>query len=126
MNTSYNINILFLINIVIVGFLSIGAVYFTILPMIMWQTSLERTISAATQNIAMIGMWLFYFMNIVFLPITHKKRERKWKIVYAIFLIGFVIFVLFIIGMLDCWQATISKFFGMEYNERIRCLNENI
>ena len=125
MISKFNVNILFLLNAGIVGFLSIGAIYFTLLPMILWELTPERVISATTQNVPMIGLWLIYFVNIIFLPITRKKRERKWQISYIVFLIGFVIFVLFIIGALDCGQAIISKSFGMEYNERIGCVNEN-
>lgn len=125
MRTKYKVNILFLLNAGIVGFLSIGAIYFTLLPLVMWGLNPERVVSAATQNISMIGLWLIYFTNIIFLPITRKKRERKWQIAYVVFLIGFVIFILFIIGAFDCGQAMISKSFGLEYNERIRCVNEN-
>ncbi|QLH10859.1 hypothetical protein DSQ20_04760 [Nitrosarchaeum sp. AC2] len=77
MNAKMNPNILFVLNAGIVGFLSIGAVYFTIIPMIMWGTSLERIISSVTQNYAMIGLWLIYFISIIFLPITMTKKIRK-------------------------------------------------
>ena len=97
MKTRYKVNILFVLNAGIVAFLSIGAIYFTIIPMIMWETSLERIISGVTQNHAMIGLWLIYFTNIIFLPITLKKRDKKWKIGYVIFLIGIVIFITFIL-----------------------------
>ncbi len=125
MKTRYNINPFFALNAGIVAFLSIGAIYFTIIPMIMWGTSLERIISGVTQNYSMIGLWLIYFVNIIFLPITLKKQDRKWKIAYGIFVIGIVVFVIFITGVFSCWEAILSRFFGMEYNDRIRCLNEN-
>ncbi len=97
MKTRYNVNILFLLNAGIVGFLSVGAIYFTLIPMIMWGTSLERTISIVTQNQAMIGLWLIYFINIIFLPMTLKKRERKWQIPFIVFVISIGIFVIIIL-----------------------------
>jgi hypothetical protein len=73
----------------------------------------------------MIGLWIIYFTSIIFLPITLKKRDRKWKIVFGVFVIGIVIFILFIMGIFSCWEATLLKFFGLDYNHRIRCVNEN-
>lgn len=100
MKTRYKINPFFGLNVGIVTFLSLGAAYFTILPMIMWGVSFDRVISGATQNHAMIGLWLIYFANIIFLPITLKKTDRTWKTIYVIFLIGVVVFVIFILNPL--------------------------
>ncbi|MCE2506424.1 MAG: hypothetical protein J4F36_08160 [Nitrosopumilaceae archaeon] len=82
---------------------------------------LHRIPSIVTQNYAMIGLWIIYFVNIAFLPITFKKKDKKWKIGYIIFLIGFVIFVIHITGILSCWEAMLSRFFGLDYNSRLRC-----
>lgn len=60
-------NTLFKINLGVVIFLSIGASYFTIIPMIMWNLDLFHVIRMVTQNYAMIGMWIIYFTSIVFL-----------------------------------------------------------
>jgi hypothetical protein len=60
-------NTLFKINLGIVIFLSIGASYFTIIPMILWNLDLFHVIRMATQNGAMIGLWIVYFASIVFL-----------------------------------------------------------
>ncbi len=108
MKTRYNVNILFVLNVGIVGFFSIGAIYFTIIPMIIWGTSMERIISGVTQNYAMIGLWIIYFINIIFLPTTLKKRDRKWKIAYGVFVIGIVIFVTFMMGWLTLPRISIS------------------
>ena len=91
-------NVFFLINLTIVLFFSFGAAYFTIIPMILWDTSLDRVVSASTQNYPMIGLWLVYFANIVFLPFTFKRQTMKLKIGYAIFLAGIVIFVVIILN----------------------------
>ena len=48
-------NLLFAINVGIVIFCSLGAAYFTIVPMIMWGSSVEKVVSASTQNYPMIG-----------------------------------------------------------------------
>ena len=125
MKTRCDVNILFLINAILVGILSLGAAFFTLVPLIMGFTEPQRILSIVTQNHAMIELWLIYFVNIIFLPITRKKRERKWQIAYVAFLIGFIIFILFIIGALDCGQAMISKSLGMQNNERIGCVNGN-
>lgn len=60
-------NTLFKINLGVVIFLSIGANYFTIIPMMMWNLDLFHVIRMVTQNYAMIGMWIIYFTSIVFL-----------------------------------------------------------
>ncbi len=125
MKTRYNVNILFVLNAVIVGILSLGAAFFTLVPLIMGFTEPQRILSVVTQNYAMIGLWIIYFINIVFLPITFKKKDKKVKIAYIVFVIGIVIFVMFIMGIFQCWEAMISRFLGMDYNDRIRCLNEN-
>lgn len=121
MKTRYNLNILFLINAIIVGILSLGAVFFTLVPLIMGFTEPERILSGVTQNYAMIGLWIIYFTSIVFLPITLKKKDKKWMILFGVFVMGIVIFVLFIVGILSCWEASILKFFGMDFNDRLRC-----
>lgn len=121
MKSRYKINILFLINAILVGILSLGAVFFTLIPLIMGFTELSRILSVVTQNYAMIGLWIIYFTSIIFLPITLKKNDRKWKIVFGIFVIGIVIFVIFITGVFACWESTLSQFFGMDYNDRLRC-----
>lgn len=100
MKPRYKINPLFGLNIGIVAFLSLGAAYFTILPMIMWNVSFDRMVSGATQNYAMIGLWLIYFTNIAFLPITMKKTDRTWRATYVVFLIGVAVFILFILNPL--------------------------
>jgi hypothetical protein len=96
--TNYKINPFFGLNIGIVAFLSLGAAYFTIMPMIMWNVSFDRMVSGATQNYAMIGLWLIYFTNIAFLPITMKKIDRTWRATYVVFLIGVVVFIIFILN----------------------------
>lgn len=63
-------NTLFKINLGIVIFFSIGAGYFTIVPMIMWERDLFHVFSMVTQNATMIGLWMLYFASIVFLPLT--------------------------------------------------------
>ena len=125
MKIRYKINVLFLINAIIVGVLSLGAGFFTLVPLLMGFTEPQRILSVVTQNYAMIGLWIIYFANVIFLPITLKKQDKKWKIIYIVFLIGVVIFVIYITGLLQCWEAILSKFFGMDYNDRIRCLREN-
>ena len=114
-------NTLFKINLGIVIFLSIGAAYFTLGPLIMFERDFFTVVSIVTQNYAMIGLWLIYFTNIIFLPITLKKKGRKWKIAYGVFVIGIVIFVIFITGIFSCWESALSRFFGMDYNDRLRC-----
>lgn len=121
MKSRYKVHILFVLNAGIVAFLSIGAIYFTVIPMIMWGTSLERIFSMVTQNYTMIGLWIIYFINIVFLPITFKNKDKKWKITYGVFVIGIVIFVIFVTGVFSCWESALSRFFGMDYNDRLRC-----
>ena len=56
MNTKYKTNPFFILNVGIVGFFSLGASYFTIIPMLLWEISFERIILGATQNHAMIGL----------------------------------------------------------------------
>ena len=97
MKISYKVNILFLINATVVGILSLGAAFFTLVPLIMGFTESQRILSAVTQNYAMIGLWLIYFASIGFLPITRKKKDRSWKIGYAVFLIGIIIFIIIIL-----------------------------
>lgn len=97
MKTRYKVNILFVLNAGIVAFLSIGAAYFTLGPLIMFERDFFTVVNMATQNYAMIGLWLIYFINIIFLPITLKKRDKKWKIGYVIFLICIVTFITFIL-----------------------------
>lgn len=125
MKTRCNLNILFLFNAVIVTLLSIGAAYFMLIGMILFGMSIEDAISAGTQNYAMIGLWLIYFTSIVYVPILRTNRGKKIKITYVVGVISSIIFVLYIMGLLQCWEATILKNFGMDYNHRIRCLNEN-
>lgn len=60
-------NTLFKINLGVVIFLSIGASYFTIIPMIMWDLDFFHVIRMATQNGAMIVLWIIYLASIVFL-----------------------------------------------------------
>ncbi|MCV0431849.1 hypothetical protein [Nitrosopumilus sp.] len=91
-------NILFLINLGLVIFLSLGAAYFTIIPMIMWGSSIDRVVSASTQNYPMIGLWLIYFANLVFLLLNLKRQTKKLKIGYVAFLAGVVIFVAIILS----------------------------
>jgi hypothetical protein len=100
MKTRYKINPFFGLNVGIVVFLSLGAAYFTIMPMIMWNVSFDRMVSGATQNHPMIGLWLIYFANIAFLPITMKKTDRMWRTTYVVFLIGVVTFIIFILNPL--------------------------
>jgi len=119
--TRYKVNVLFLINAIIVGILSLGAGFFTLVPLLMGFTEPQRILSVVTQNYAMIGLWLIYFANIAFLPITFKKKDKEWKIVYGIFVFSIVIFVLFITGVFFCWESEILRLFGMDYNERLRC-----
>lgn len=121
MKTRYKINPLFTLNLGIVVFFSIGAAYFTIIPMIMWEISFDRIISGVTQNYAMIGLWLFYFASIAFLPISFKKNRKTWKIAFGIFVSGIIVFALFITGIFSCWESEILKFFGTDYNARLRC-----
>ena len=121
MKSKYEVNILFLINAIIVGILSLGAGFFTLVPLLMGFTEPQRILSVVTQNYAMIGLWIIYFTNIVFLPITFKKKDKEWKIVYGIFVVSIVIFVLFITGIFSCWESEILRLFGMDYNERLRC-----
>ncbi|AJM93055.1 hypothetical protein [Nitrosopumilus piranensis] len=92
------INVLFLINLGLVVFFSIGAAYFTLLPMVMLDASPDRVVSAATQNFPMIGLWLIYFANIVFLPLNLKRQTKKLKIVYVAFLLGITVFVVIILS----------------------------
>ena len=115
------VNILFLINAIIVGILSLGATFFTLGPLLMGFTEPYRIVSVVTQNYAMIGLWLIYFASIAFLPITFKKRDKKLTIAFGIFVAGIVIFVLFITGIFSCWESGMLKFFGLNYNERFRC-----
>jgi len=98
MNPRYKINPFFGLNIGIVVFLSMGAAYFAILPMILWNLSFDRVVSGVTQNYPMIGLWMIYFANIGFLPITRKKTGKTWRIVYVIFLISVVVFIIFILS----------------------------
>lgn len=98
MNARHKINPFFGINVGIVAFLSLGATYFAILPMIMWNVSFDRMVSGVTQNYAMIGLWLIYFTNIAFLPITMKKIDRMWRTTYVVFLIGVIVFIIFILN----------------------------
>ena len=121
MKTRSKVNILFLINAIIVGILSLGAAFFTLGPLLMGFTEPHRILSVVTQNYAMIGLWLIYFTSIAFLPVTLKKRNKKWAIIFGIFVAGIVIFVLFITGVLSCWESGMLKFLGMDYNERLRC-----
>lgn len=100
MKTRYKINPFFGLNVGIVAFLSLGAAYFAILPMIMWNVSFDRMVSGVTQNYAMIGLWLIYFTNIAFLPITMKKTDKTWRAAYAVFLIGVVVFIILILNLL--------------------------
>ncbi len=100
MKTRYKINPFFGLNVGIVVFLSLGVAYFTIMPMIMWNVSFDRMVSGATQNYAMIGLWLIYFTNIAFLPITMKKIDRMWRTTYVVFLICVVVFIIFILNPL--------------------------
>ncbi|MCV0409639.1 hypothetical protein [Nitrosopumilus sp.] len=118
-------NILFILNAVLVGILSIGASYFTLVPLVMFDRNISDIVRMSTQNYAMIGLWIIYFANIICLPINLKKTHTNWKLGYILFLIGIMIFVIYITGVFDCWEAMVSKFFGMDYNDRIRCLNEN-
>lgn len=122
---SYKTNILFMLNAVIVGILSVGASYFTLVPLIMFDRNASDIVRMATQNYAMVGLWIIYFANIICLPINLKRTHTNWKLGYIIFLIGIVIFVIYITGIFDCWEAVVYRFFGMDYNDRIRCLNEN-
>ncbi len=121
MKTKYKVNVLFLINAIIVGILSLGAAFFTLVPLLMGFTEPQRILSVVTQNYAMIGLWIIYFINIIFLPITFKKEDKKWKIAYGIFVVGIVIFVIFITEIFACWESALSRFFGMDYNDRLRC-----
>jgi len=121
MKTRYKMNILFLINAIIVGILSLGAAFFTLVPLLMGFTEPHRILSVVTQNYTMIGLWLIYFSSIVFLPVTLKKRDKKWTIVFSIFVAGIGIFVLFITGIFSCWESEMLKFLGIDYNERLRC-----
>lgn len=91
-------NFFFLLNLGLTLFLSIGAAYFTIVPMILWNASVDRVVSASTQNYPMIGLWLIYFANIVLLPFTFKLQTRKFKIGYVIFLAGIAVFVAIILS----------------------------
>lgn len=100
MKPKYRINPLFGLNVGIVAFLSLGAAYFAIMPMIMWNVSFDRMVSGVTQNYAMIGLWLIYFTNIAFLPITMKKIDRVWRTTYVVFLICIVVFIIFILNPL--------------------------
>ena len=121
MKSKYKVNILFLINAIIVGILSLGAAFFTLVPLLMGFTEPSRILSVVTQNYAMIGLWIIYFISIIFLPITLKKKDRKWTIAYGVFVIGIVIFVVFITGMFSCWESALYQFFEMDYNDRLRC-----
>ena len=121
MKIRYKANILFLINAIMVGILSLGAAFFTLVPLLMGFIEPHRIVSVVTQNYAMIGLWLIYFTSITFLPITFKKRDRKLTIAFGIFVVGIVIFVLFITGIFSCWESGILKFFGLDYNARLRC-----
>ena len=121
MKSRYKVNISFLINAVIVGILSLGATFFTLVPLIMGFTEPQRILSAVTQNYAMIGLWIIYFSSITFLPITLNKTSKKWKIVFGIFVIGIIIFILFITGIFSCWESALYKVLGMDYNDRLRC-----
>ena len=121
LKSRYKVNILFLINAVMVGILSLGVAFFTLVPLIMGFIEPQRILSAATQNYAMIGLWMIYFTSIIFLPITLNKTSRRWKIAFGIFVIGIVIFILFITGIFSCWEFGLYKFLGMDYNDRLRC-----
>ncbi|MGY5149685.1 MAG: hypothetical protein ACW9W3_06450 [Candidatus Nitrosopumilus sp. bin_68KS] len=116
---SYKTNILFVLNAVIVGILSIGVSYFTLIPLVMFDRNISDIVRMSTQNYAMIGLWIIYFANIICLPINLKKTHTNWKLGYIIFLIGIVIFVIYITGVFDCWEAMLAKFFGMDYNDRL-------
>ena len=63
-------NTLFKINLGIVIFLSIGAGYFTLVLMIMWERDLFHIFRVVTQNGTMIGLWIVYFASIGFLPLS--------------------------------------------------------
>jgi len=120
MNYLNKINFLFLFNLAAIIVLSIGAFYFVGLTALFY--GLESTIYAATHNWAMIGLWFIYFTSIVFYPILKRNRDKKIKIVYITCVIISVFFIMFIIGLLSCWEATLLKNLGMDYNKGIRCV----
>ena len=93
MGTRNRTSPLFAINVGIVAFFSLGAAYFTIIPMIMWGSTIDRVVSASTQNYPMIGLWLIYFANIAFLPLNLKRQTRKFRIAYVAFLAGTAVFI---------------------------------
>lgn len=70
-------NTLFKINLGIVIFLSIGAGYFTIVPMMLWEHNLFHVFSMVTQNAAMISLWILYFASIMVLPLTRIIGSRE-------------------------------------------------
>ena len=121
MKIRFKVNVLFLINIVVVGIFSLGAAFFTLVPLMMGFTGLENILSVVTQNYAMVGLWMIYFTSIVFLPITLNRNDKKLKIMFSVFVIGIVIFLVFITGMFSCWESAFYEFFGMDYNDRLRC-----
>jgi len=122
MKTSYIANSLFYFNLVIIAILSFGAAFFILIPVIMFGASIEDAIGIVTQNWVMVGMWLIYFTSIVFYPILQRYKNKKVIIMYISFAIPILIFILFSFGILPCWEATILKQFGMDYNHGIRCV----
>lgn len=122
MKTRYDINILFYFNLVIIAILSIGAAYFMLIGIILFGTSVERAISAATQNFVMVGMWLIYFTSIAFFPILRRYRGKKIKIIYVSLAIPIIIFIVSSFGLLPhCWEFELARFFGMTHSD-IGCL----
>lgn len=63
-------NTLFKINIGIVIFLSIGAGYFTLIPLVMFERDFFTVVGIVTQNATMIGLWIVYLTAIAFLPLS--------------------------------------------------------
>jgi len=113
--------IAFGINLLLVGILSSGAAFFTLVPFVMGFTEPHRIISMVTQNMAMKGLWIFYFINIVFLVLNWKYVNKILNITYLAIFGSFVLFVVFITGVLpDCLSMDISILFGI-LDETYRC-----
>ncbi len=93
--------ILLILNSILVSILSAGAAYFGLLPLIFGWIELDRIGSAATQNEAIKGLWIFYFSSIVFLIASRKFDNKILYLSNIAFLTIFIFFVLLITGMLS-------------------------
>ena len=70
--------IIFYLHAAIAIFLTLaGPIFFVVLPMIMWNRTLEYMTRAATQNDTMVGLWIMYFAVIALLPLNYFLLKRK-------------------------------------------------